>query len=332
MATKRHHTYFDGRRVSSSRLLQLPKSIFGTISCVTTLCDINRLYRTCHQFNIIGTTNRSYIMQQVHLKPSIIMTLSSGCYRFANLVVAGGIDTEEVIDDGKYTREIINNSTIDALSEMTTLISLSCISVCDMGSINWKQLSTLQSLRSLNISWMRNQWFSINMMSNHHDFIALLPSLPSLRSLKLCDCSASAIPSGYLWPSSLESITMDAILDKCSLIHRMVKGDISIPPNLTELQMDSNRDNYEGKPALAVALHYLPHLRSLRLPRCSVDDPSLLPPATQLTSLTLFDVLDIDNIVPWVNELPSLSEICIFRTGMIALLNNFIVIISPHFI
>jgi hypothetical protein len=121
-------------------------------------------------------------------------------------------------------------------------------------------------------------------------FMMMLSSFPSLRSLKLRGSRPSIIPSGYVWPSSLESIAFNRLFDdQCSLIHRMVKGDIAIPPNLTELQMDISYD-WSTHSAIPLALHHLPHLRSLRLPRCYVKDPSSLPPATQLTSLTLLDL------------------------------------------
>jgi hypothetical protein len=51
--------------------------------------------------------------------------------------------------------------------------------------------------------------------------------------------------------------------------------------------MDFDQDKHGANSAIAIALHHLPHLRSLRLPRCKINDLSLLPPATQLTSFTL---------------------------------------------
>jgi hypothetical protein len=87
----------------------------------------------------------------------------------------------------------------------------------------------------------------------------------------------------------------------------MVKGDIAIPPNLTELYMDINDDVTNS--AIALALHHLPHLRSLRLPQCTIHDSSLLPATAQLTSLTLFDISNIDKIVLWINQLPALSDL-----------------------
>jgi hypothetical protein len=198
----------------------------------------------------------------------------------------------------------INDSTINILSRMTSLTSLTCALISELECSNWKQLLSLKSLRSLNVSMINEQ--------SQLDFLTMLPSLSSLRSLELHYFVTSAIPSGYLWPPSLESVTMNGILDQCSLIHRMAKGDISIPPNLTNLQLDENQDEYGTNSAIAIALQHLPHLRSLRLPRCSID-PSLLPPATQLLSLTLLDVLCIDTVVTWINELPSLSELHLSR-------------------
>jgi hypothetical protein len=143
-----------------------------------------------------------------------------------------------------------------------------------------------------------------------YDFVDWLSSMTSLRSLKLHECPTSTIPAGYVWPSSLESISFNVIHNRCEMIHRMVKGDISIPPNLTELQIDAG-DGCHWAPdsSIAIALHHLPHLRSLRFPQCHVIDSSLLPSPAPLTSLTLLDLFRVDNIVSWVNELPSLSNL-----------------------
>jgi hypothetical protein len=86
--------------------------MFGVISSFSTLHDIIGLYRTCHQFHISGLTNPSFIIHQVHLKPSIIeliktkITLNNGqqhqhhlyeYYRFTNITIVDGTDTKEVI-------------------------------------------------------------------------------------------------------------------------------------------------------------------------------------------------------------------------------------------
>jgi hypothetical protein len=85
----------------------------------------------------------------------------------------------------------------------------------------------------------------------------------------------------------------------------MATGDISIPPNLTNLHLDIIDDVTNS--AISFALHRLPHLRSLRLPRCGIYRQTLLPLAKQLTSLTFLELYNVDFFWTWVNELPSLS-------------------------
>jgi hypothetical protein len=147
MTPNKRHQLVDDRRAatSSPRLFHLPTSIFGIISCFGTLCDITRFYCTCHHFHIIGTTIRSTIMHQLHLKPSTLQYIGSfqhSCYRFTNIAVVDCNESKEIVSDG----------TINALSKMTSLISLAMVHRFGMECRNWKQLSSLQSLRYLVVS------------------------------------------------------------------------------------------------------------------------------------------------------------------------------------
>jgi hypothetical protein len=276
-------------------MMNLPSCLFTIISSYTTIRDCVRLY-SCHQrLYQMASSIQHHIMERIILTSSSLISVFRGHpnYRFHHV--------ELRLSSTIYDHDV-DNHVLSAISGMTSLESLHAHGIYR----NWFQLTTLRSLHHLTLSFPRQK-------VDDTDPMEMILCLPSLHSLHFTSFSRDSIPSGYTWPSSLRILHIQQPLTgpTCWFLHRLSIGEMALPQQLMQLELNYSRYLSETCSCAALALTHCPYLHTLKLPQCNTKNMTLLPLPSSLPLLTSLHVESIDDIVEWINELPSLGRLTI---------------------